>query len=223
MNSAVISTWVNRLQALTRPLVLPTFEADKEQYIADFADGMGDRRPLDAPLLARLLNASSQHFHTSPADEAATALMRAVGRQDTHAVQGLIRQPVSTIPMPLVAVASIATLEAHTEQELASVHALASMALHGSHHSALRARLLGAARWLIDEIQPDNATHRPWAVHAFVYAAATLDATQSVDAEMYAQTLVHNAVVAASSSSGEIDRFSLLLLRDAEICLAGLI
>ncbi|MBU6412844.1 MAG: hypothetical protein KGS45_05175 [Planctomycetes bacterium] len=216
MNRDVITMWAERLDTLTQQLVFPALTAEKERFVDGFADGMGDRRPIDRPLLARIIGGLPHCFVNQEGDDAATAMMRAVGRRDVSAIRNLIREPDAHIPMPLIAEPSIATLEAETERELAAVHALASLVLANAAFADLRPRLLGAAKWLIAEIQPDNATHRPWAVHAFVFAAAVLEPHAAIDAEMYAQTLVHNAVVASGATSGKIDVFSLVLLRDAQ-------
>ena len=53
--------------------------------------------------------------------------------------------------------------------------------------AALRARLLRAMDWHLEHTQPDNATNRPWALHAFLLKG-------SADARAYAGTLLHNAV-----------------------------
>lgn len=65
-----------------------------------------------------------------------------------------------------------------------------------------------SARWLITEIQPDNATNLPWAVHVFASLAVRDD---SHEARMYAETLMHNCMV----SSGQPDTLSALILLDA--------
>lgn len=216
MNRGVITAWAERLDTLTKQLVFPELIAEKDRFIEGFADGMGDRRPIDRPLLARVIGGLPHCFVNQEGDDAATAMMRAVGRRDISAIRKLIREPDARMPMPLIAEPSVATLEAETERELAAVHALASLALADAAFADLRPRLLGAAKWLIAEIQPDNATHRPWAVHGFVFASAVLEPHEAIDAEMYAQTLVHNAVVASGVTSGKIDVFSLVLLRDAQ-------
>lgn len=215
MNREVIDNWVKRLEHLTRGVVLPIEPREIERYIREFADGNGDRRSLDGPLLVRVSGRSHSAFVRLDDDDVATALMRAAGRQDVGHAMELIRPGDGTAPLPLVADEGIATLESETEKELASVHAVAALALTNA-GAELRPRLASAVRWLMAEIQPDNATHRPWAVHAFVWAAATMQGRDASDAEMYVQTLVHNAVVAASTRSGAIDRFSLILLRDAQ-------
>lgn len=215
MNREVIANWVKRLEHLTRDLRLPTERNEVALFICDFADGNGDRRRLDGPLLARVLRGPQSAFVRLDDDDIATALMRAAGRQDVGHAMELIRPGDGTAPLPLIADQAIATLETETEKELAAVHAVAALALTDA-GGELRPRLASAVRWLMAEIQPDNATHRPWAVHAFAWAAATMQGRDAADAEMYAQTLVHNAVVAASTRSGAIDRFSLILLRDAQ-------
>jgi hypothetical protein len=214
MNRERLTTWIQRLEHLTRGVVLPSEPREIERYIGKFSDENGDRRHLDGPLLARVLGGSQSWFVRLDEDDVATALMRAAGRQDIGHVMKLIRPSGGTAPLPLVAEQDIATLETETEKELASVHAVGALALTDP-GTELRPRLASAVRWLMAEIQPDNATHRPWAVHAFAWAAATMPGRDAADAEMYAQTLAHNAVVAASTRSGAIDRFSLILLRDA--------
>lgn len=219
MNRTVIATWVTRLERLTNGLVLPTDRDEIERYTQAFSDGCGDRRGLDAPLLARLMGGDARHFMPQTEDDKSTALMRAAGRRDVDAVMTLIGDEEDDEPRPLIAQPSIATLEAETEGELAAVHAVGALAL--TFTPQLLPRVEQAARWLMAEIQPDNATHRPWAVHVFVWAAATMDGDMAIDAEMYAQTLVHNAAVASSMTSGKIDVFSLVLLLDAQRTLAS--
>ncbi len=94
-------------------------------------------------------------------------------------------------------------IEMWTEAELSGLHALW---WHAQHSVAIRARCLLAAEWLIAEIQPDNATNRPWSMHVF----AEMAIGGNGDAGMYAQTLMHNCMV-----GGSVDRFSACVMWDA--------
>lgn len=228
VNHEVIARWEKRLRVLSSDLHLPTQDVDALAYLDGFTDGMGDRRAIDAPLLARMLrnvtchHADNKHFEASVDDDAAVALMKAAGRDDVDAALSLVRSAIGSDVVPLVAHPLTATLEAQTELELAAAHGLGVLALrHAATHPHFAERLLGAVRWLMAEIQPDNATNRPWAVHAFVWAASRQDGG-AVDAEMYADTLVHNALVAGSTQPRKLDVFSGLLLRDSAEVLADL-
>lgn len=84
-------------------------------------------------------------------------------------------------------------IEAWTQAELSAVHALWNASIPGD---PLRTRCLLAAGWLIREVQPDNATLLPWAVHVFVLGAQT--ELPRPEALHYADTLVHNAIAGGS-------------------------
>ncbi|GAB5495406.1 MAG: hypothetical protein Phyf2KO_04860 [Phycisphaerales bacterium] len=93
-------------------------------------------------------------------------------------------------------------IEVWTETELAAVHAAWSL----GHDWRTEARR--AAAWLVDNIQPDNATNRPWGVHVFVSLAHETGGAQY---ELYAQTLLHNCQV----MTGRPDDFSAMILLHA--------
>jgi hypothetical protein len=76
-------------------------------------------------------------------------------------------------------------IEVWTEEELACLHGLWRFARRGS-DEVLRSRLLAAARWHLDNTQPDNATNRPWGLHVFLLEG-------SAEGRVYAETLLHNA------------------------------
>lgn len=98
-------------------------------------------------------------------------------------------------------------LEVWTETELASLHALRWLA-HLRGRPEWRRRALGCARWHVENLQPDNATNRPWAIHVFL----ELSVAESIpEAELYAQTLLHNCMV----TLGHPDRLSAAILLDA--------
>lgn len=87
-------------------------------------------------------------------------------------------------------------IETWTQAELSTLHALWVASEPGD---AGRARCLLAAAWLIREVQPDNATLLPWAVHVFVLGAHA--GLPSAEALHYADTLVHNVIAGGSLSS----------------------
>jgi len=96
-------------------------------------------------------------------------------------------------------------IEVWSEVELSSLHALGWLA---DRDSSLRAMVRSAAAWLTQNLQPDNATNHPWAVHIF----ATIGIIENKpEALLYAQTLLHNCQV----SLGRPDALSALILRDA--------
>lgn len=101
-------------------------------------------------------------------------------------------------------------IEVWTEVELCSLHALAWFA---DADPSLRPLVQRTARWLIDNLQPDNATNHPWAVHVFAAIGVCGD---NPDGSMYAQTLLHNCQIA----QGRPDAFSALILKDAADSLA---
>jgi hypothetical protein len=103
---------------------------------------------------------------------------------------------------PITGAYEAGAIEVWTETELACVHAAWSL---GSKWQDAARR---SARWLLENIQPDNATNHPWAVHVFATLAAEAD---DIEFDLYAQTLLHNCVV----SQGQPDVFSALILLHA--------
>lgn len=106
---------------------------------------------------------------------------------------------------PLREWASDGPIEVWTEVELSSLHALWRLARLRDDPS-LRARAVAAMRWHLEHTQPDNATNRPWALHAFLQEG-------SAEGEAYAGTLLHNALAHA----GVPEPLSAWILMDAAV------
>jgi len=87
-------------------------------------------------------------------------------------------------------------IEVWTERELMAMHLLLNRAVINRDVIAME-RVARAARWHAENIQPDNATGRPWAAHAF-FAAHLL--TGDPVLAMHADTITHNARVTLASS-----------------------
>lgn len=105
------------------------------------------------------------------------------------------------------------TIEVWTETELSALHALSRLA-------AARRRpewgmlAIEAARWHVENLQPDNATNRPWSIHLF----AELESGGCADAGLLAEALLHNCRV----MTGRVDSLSAQILADAsEAMMAG--
>lgn len=181
--------------------------------VLTFRDDAGHRRATDRPFLAALIGATiarepnTRPWREIPIDE---QLWWAVHDQtapvlDTHSsLVGLAHAPATG---PLAAIC--AGIETRTETELSALHALWRLGrTTPGQHASLRTRALNAARWIVRELQPDNATNHPWAAHVFIELAIH---DRSAPASMYAETLAHNSMVAA----GRPDTFSALVLLDS--------
>ncbi len=97
-------------------------------------------------------------------------------------------------------------IEVWTEQDLSAMHALAHQ-VGAMRDDRCGARALGAARWHVENTQPDNATNRPWALHVFLI----LDQRENFpEARLYAETLLHNCIAIA----GAPDPCSAEILKD---------
>ncbi len=209
---STISDWAKLLDAMASSVDGPDL-TDKQR---PFADEFGHRRPVDRPFIAWLNESETggdsvaSLVHADSPDVALWAALASV--QPVPApVLGLHRRsdwrsnfdagslfPQRNESGPIA-------IEVWTEVELSSLHALAWLA---GRDPSLRPLVRNTARWLIENLQPDNATNHPWAVHLFA-AIGVLDSDP--DASMYAQTLLHNCQV----SQGRPDAFSALILRDS--------
>jgi hypothetical protein len=100
-------------------------------------------------------------------------------------------------------------LEVWTETDLCCLHALWWLARN--HARADWAKLANdAATWHLENVQPDNATAHPWALHLFALrdiASPNGDGAARLHAEM----MMHNCQV----SLGRADKLSALILLDA--------
>lgn len=183
---------------------------------ANFADEAGHRRSVDRPFLAWLngdpdSDGAIARLTDSPEPDVALWACLATGkcvpqavldnqradeRRSSHDAGSLFPQVNASGPI---------AIEVWSEVELSSLHALSWMA---ERDASLRPLVRRVATWHIENLQPDNATNHPWAVHVF---AAIGILTGEADALMYAQTLLHNCQV----SLGRPDALSALILRDA--------
>lgn len=197
--------WTSRLHAIAAASLASTpwssllhRQPAAHPPIDSFRDGAGHRRPVDPLLLASLIPGEVP-AHPRPATDTSLQLWHDLvsGRDPERAlVDGT---------GPLVAERAELTIETWTERELMSLHALSWMAIR---LPGVRPRVASALRWLIDEIQPDNATNRPWAIHVFAHHAAE---HSDPEAMLYAETLLHNCHVGLVTP----DRFSGLILLSA--------
>lgn len=196
--------WSDHLAALSLPSLsdLPSLPgasaAQRAGYARAFRDTTGGTREVDVPLLARLLEFVPDSATRSQRPEVLL----------WWALHDRSIDPMSLVPRvsgPLVPDRHQEGIEAWTEAELCALHALTHLALDRG-APELRQRCVSAVRWHLAEVQPDNATNRPWAVHAFVLASRELP-----EAMMHAGTLVHNSMVGRHHP----ERLSAVLLLDA--------
>lgn len=186
-----VHPWIKRLRA--------TIPADALVGLdpVGFADEQGNRRAIDQPLLAWLTGKPSQPPTRPGLDLELWHALASDGPVHTN-LPGA--GPLQDADAPSRGEAAI---EVWTERELAAIQALWTIGVTRADRSFID-RAENAARWCVAEIQPDNATNHPWGVNAFAALAANGD----IEAELYAQTLVHNAQVGL----GRPGRFAALVL-----------
>ncbi|MBY0307408.1 MAG: hypothetical protein K2Q09_01575, partial [Phycisphaerales bacterium] len=99
-----------------------------------------------------------------------------------------------------------AGLEVWGERELSALHALWTRArgTEGVERSRWVRRGYGACRWLLENLQPDNATNYPWSVHVWVLVSGAGEWGSGLgpEARVYAETLLHNCRVGAGAGGG---------------------
>ncbi|MDQ7012609.1 MAG: hypothetical protein Q9O74_01780 [Planctomycetota bacterium] len=194
---------------LEQALAAPPEEA--LAFARAFADDAGHRRAIDRPLLAWVLDLDPWDASgDAETDRCDLRLWRALRRDPPLAPHRLMGRPSG----PLAPECRDEGLEVWTEVELASLQALWWHARQAG-SAELHDRARTHARWLMDEIQPDNGTNHAWAVAAF----AELAAEGNTDATLYAETLLHNCQV----TLGRADLLSAVLLVDASRCVGELL
>ena len=191
VSQSLAQAWIARLEAVVGPD--PCSGLDP----GDFVDEQGHRRRIDRPLIAWLT-----HGEAGPPGGAGIdlALWHALASGQPAACEFPPTGPLQDARAPSRGEVAI---EVWTERELAAIQALWTLGVTLQDRKALD-RAEQAARWCVAELQPDNATAHPWGVNAFV----ALSAEGDFEADLYAQTLVHNAQV----GRGRPGRFATLVL-----------
>lgn len=213
------ANWARMLRSIARrSLEDAGLPPDHDPDPAAFADDMGHRRPLDAHFFAWRRSrvrgtpptpqpppapddgpdAALWHALTDPAADPHAALdaFDTGSSRDRTDSGALFGQHAGRVP-----------LEVWTERELAAAHALGWLARDRADGS-LQQRVDAAMAWHLDNLQPDNATNHPFAVHLFLVHAAHREHHAG---RMYAETLLHNCQV----SMGRADTLSAHILLDA--------
>ncbi len=206
--------WADRLLALATPvlagtpLLSPTDPSTTQAFIRAFADEKGHRREVDAPMLARLLGLAAKRPDACSPD---VALWWALIEPDPALPASLRSGRGPLLPgTPRDLFDPEATwdaIEVWTEAELCALQALWH---HAQADPTLMPRVDSAIDWLMENVQPDNATNHPWAAAVFIDRWIR-QADQNC--RMYAGTLLHNAQVGL----GRPDRFSAVILLDGAL------
>ncbi len=172
-------------------------EAERREFVDSFADELGHRRPVDAVFLAATFGLVPKG-PSDPTPE--TAVWLSANNVDESV-------PVAVGSGALMPEARGISIEAWTETELCALHAL-WRAARVRDDRALRDRALRAGAWHIEELDPENATHTPWAIHVFLVRWFEL---ADANARLHAESLLHGCCV----YTGRPDRRSALVLLDA--------
>ncbi len=223
----LVAQWSERLCSLgERWIVLRDGAVAGEAELAGFADEMGNRRPVDRPLVARVWGVGAGaapvgvrdderlwwalHDETLSVDE---VFAEAFLKRTLKARNSAGREEAWLLDCPVLS-RRAGTIEVFTQSQLSALHAAWGLSVARGRED-LRLACLHACGWFIENLQPDNATNHPWAAQVFVMKAATCTGADQHElrgsALMYAQTLLHNCRV----HLGRPDRFSAAVLVDA--------
>ncbi|MBM90293.1 MAG: hypothetical protein CMJ35_01600 [Phycisphaerae bacterium] len=203
------SRWIKHLEALTRPVLKGVpFEAPpavRAEYIETFRDEFGNRRASDRPFLCHMLGVTVPMERDSEAMGLDERLWWCVARCEPLPA-GLIAPIDGLLPDP-----DSLAIEYRTMVELGALHAFWALSMRDGGMS-LRQRALDAARWHIQELQPDNAINRPWGLPVFLQLSfCDTDESVAQTAQLHAQTLLHNACI----NFGKPDLLSAMILHNA--------
>lgn len=194
----------------------------RRAFAADFRDELGNRARVITPFLSAVLGVDPGPHPTAKPDlddrlwwavhDPDAPIGELIGDQLGEQL-GNLGHPFGPLDPALNEIG----IEARTEIELSSMHALLRLGLDRSDPSLVE-RCLDAARWHIGAMQPDNGTNHPWGIHVFVLLAGRSgDPGEAAAAMMHAQTLLHNCQV----QQGRPDRLSACILWDAALTLAA--
>lgn len=208
MSSVTLGRWADSVRSVANAgapaQLLQAQPHERVRAIEAFRDGAGQCRPVDRLLLAALFDGEvPERASGNSLDLVAwQCLLRGEASPKPNAAAGPLTGFGGLFGVPLESGERVEeSIEILTEQELACLHAFSWM-------DGLSTRVRQAASWLLEHIQPDNATTRPWSAHVF----AALEAEGDRDAGFYGQTLVHNTLVAAG---GRPEPLSACILLDA--------
>ena len=219
MNDVELATWIQGLEALAAPVI------DTDDVRRGFVDEMGHRRAIDAPFLAWCGRGGPVGARDdASADRPATldvTLWEGVARAraERESARAALRERCGALDLnargPLTARDDFGSIEVWTETELGALHALWWLAMWSAEPMAA-ARVADAAAWHVAELQPDNGTNHPWALHVFLFLERERPGTGG---RAHAEVLLQNCQVAL----GRPDLLSAYVLRDCARALAGVV
>ena len=201
-----LSDWARALRSQAEPVASPCLPT-QESEVAHFRDELGHSRAVDEPFLRHVcgLPARAPELKASSPDVALWWMTL-----DDEASPWPLLDADGTHLIPR---SDACQIEIWTETELSALHAVWTIACI-RHDADLAQRCLVAARWHVAELQPDNATNHPWAIHVFLELWIRSD---SPEARLHAESLLHNCLV----QRGQPDVFSAIILLDAARTLEG--
>lgn len=162
-----------------------------------FHDDRGNQLAIDGPFFAVLSGERAASRESDRTDVRLWAWLS--GAEPSPDLQGLVIAPADGAPAPLLPrQRDDEAIEVYTDVLLCATHAAWSLArserspLTGSaEREAVRVRCVRGCEWLMANLQPDNATNYPWAVHVLLECSDAL----GYEATHYAETLLHNCQV----------------------------
>ncbi len=171
--------WAERLSALATAGGAGEPPINRDPALS--GDENGNRLPIDAYLLARI------HGDRPPddrLDQTPRTLALRIWQQACASSPAPITLSASP---PLVTSGDFGSIETWTESLLCATHGLGWLSLRDS-VAYPRPRVDRELDWLIEHVEPDNATRHPWAVHLFLDAALSRNCAEAM---LYAQDLLH--------------------------------
>jgi len=191
-------------EPVIRQLVTGLNQENPSTFSSSFHDESGNQRPVDPFLIGAVFGHAAVRT-TFSGDSPDVQLWASITDGRTAVEQflsgdskgPLIRHPAGT------------SIEVLTETEACALHALWTIA-RVRVQTDLTARCLSAAQWHIAELQPDNATNSPWAIHVFAMLSIL-----GVDSRgfMEAESRLHNCHVGRA----QLDQRSAMILKHASM------
>lgn len=186
--------WAARLAAVARKAL---GDHAKVPSAERFHDDRGNQLAIDGPFFAVLRGERAVSRDGDRADVRLWAWLSGAGASPD--LQRLVIAPADGVPAPLLPrQRDDEAIEVYTDVLLCATHAAWSLGssersplASQAERDAVRRRCLRGCEWLMANLQPDNATNYPWAVHVLLECSDAL----GYEATHYAETLLHNCQV----------------------------